>query len=165
MKRHIAIFIVSISTSLLCAKAYSAANCEDLSHRFTFHAMSVDYKQIACEKYKLTFRDPDGEPYSESETLFSSEFRTTQVDDEHELTSNQQRWMFSRDGKSIIHEAVIDSLNKKSSKKMFRSVIEIISKMQNGNIQRAITEMNRIEEKNGEVKVESKKTSKEYAPF
>jgi len=156
------LFSLILSIALTSLALADERTCENLSFKMSLGAGSAEYHQIGCEKFHIVFLDHEGTLYSESETVFSQQFSQTDVDDEHETTSNRQRWMWSQNGKVLMHEAVIDSLDKNTKEKSFLTLIEQISFDESGKIKRAVQKLVRTEKADGTVTVEPQSNTKLY---
>ncbi|MBF0314904.1 MAG: hypothetical protein HQK52_15895 [Oligoflexia bacterium] len=159
MFRIIFIFIGFIGITSSFA---NSENCANLSFKSLVGAGTVEWHQIGCEKYHLTFLDPEGNAYAESDTIFSSDFHNAIVDDQYEKYTSLQRWMWSRDRQTLIHEAVIDSLDKNTLEKKFTSISELIILTPDKKIQRAMNQLIRVEKSDGKVTVEQKSKTEHF---
>lgn len=165
MRIILTIFFSVLALGTKTDPAQAAEDCKDYSHRFVRGTLVVDYKQIDCSKLLLTFIDPEGSPYLEREIEISAEFKTTEVDDQHETYTNQQRWSFSRNGQTLIHDVVLESFNKATLGKTFYTIIEVFSHDTDGTVLKSTYKTKRFESKDGSVRVTSKHSENSYDPL
>jgi hypothetical protein len=154
--------LISISMFMGWASFATAttSDCADLS--FSTNQGLVEWRQISCEKFKIVIFDFEGNVIGEKDTLFSDEFVEENVDDELERYKSRQRWMWSRDRKILIHEATFDKFMKQTSERVFNSLSETISVDSNNRIQRSKSQVLRVEQEDGNVKIETKEDSRVF---
>lgn len=140
-------------------------DCVDLSFKAPLGLGSVKWQQVGCEKFHLTFLNPDGHAYSELDTIFSNDFVTTEVHDDYEKETNRQRWMWSRDGQTLIHEATIDGVNKSTQVKTLNTFSEVISREKSGKIKHAMYGVIRTESPEGQVSVNTSTEEQAFEPL
>ncbi len=153
---NLVLALTALSSSIV---GYADVNCADLSHikiiatkisTYTFH-----HKQVGCDK-QVQFQIVDGE----SMELFTQEIKAdwteSKVDDEYELTTNKNRTMWSTDQQTLLHEYVIESLDKKTGDKRFSSA-SIAYSLEDSKVLESGFELERVETKEtGKVEVKSK---------
>lgn len=104
----------------------SFAGCIDLSYKMPYFSAEIRAKRINCGK--LIFQQfQRGNAVGDSwEIVLSDAFKQDHVDDEYETFDRWDRRFLSLDGKSLVHENLIDSVMKADGSKTFRSLIETI---------------------------------------
>lgn len=140
--------------------AFANEPCSNLSHISKLGAGDVHVKQIGCEKFEReTFFD--GKPMGDiNYILISDKWDTTNINDEYETVTNNQRWIWSLDKTKIIHEFSVDSVSKSNGSREFMSGSDVFE-VSNGVIKKSSALIQRKESVDGKITVESKNTSLE----
>jgi len=158
MKRSVVAIVFAFSTS---AWADTLA-CANLSHISSLGTGEVHVQQPSCDKW-LRQGYFQGQPYGDvQEVVFSSSFTETNVDDQYEKYTSNQRWFWASPKQDIlIHEYVIDSFDKSSSVATFTTGSEFFS-MDGDKVKVSGQTQVRTTGANGQVKVSTKPVSASY---
>jgi hypothetical protein len=152
MKNLLFIFSLLASSSALADAESTPVSCVDLSYKT---AGGLLYRQVGCEKFRVTFLRPDGSESDVSESIFSENFVTTTGDTEFQTYSRTTRWLWSRDGKSLIQDSYSDVINKASLDKMYWTTSRVYTLDPSGKVRLSIHEIFRVESVDGTVSVET----------
>lgn len=117
--------LLSVMIIFLGSRLYAVEQCSNLSHTYKLGAGVIHFKQLDCNTVEReTYLN--GEAMGDKSMLTISEsWNVIKIDDEYELLTNQQRWMWSKDKTKIIHEYVFDSITKSNSSRDFMSGSDI----------------------------------------
>jgi hypothetical protein len=137
------------------AHATTRVNCVDLSFQTLAGSGLMQYRQIGCEKFDVNFVSSEGNVTDVSDSIISGDFVTTSGDTEYQIYTTTQRWMWSKDGKSLIHDSYSDVINKASLDKMYWTTSKVYSLDASGKVKLLVHEIFRVESIDGEVTVET----------
>lgn len=76
------------------------------------------------------------------------------VDDDYEVYTNQQRWMWNKDKSKIIHEYVVDTITKSDSSRDFRSGSDIYE-LAGQNVKKSSVFLSRKETSEGRIEIKA----------
>ncbi len=152
MKDLLFIFSLLASTSVVADPENTPISCVDLSFKTV---AGLQYRQVGCEKFHITFLSSDGHVSDVSETVFSENFVTSTGDTEFQTYSTTQRWTWSRDGKSLIQDSYSDVFNKTSLDKMYWTTSKVYTLDLPGKVKLSVHEIFRVESVDGNVSIET----------
>lgn len=136
--------------------------CVDLSHIFKLGGGDIHVVQSGCEKLKReTYFN--NEPMGDiNEILISNEWLTTNINDDYETFTSNQRWMWNTNSTKLIHEYVNDTFNKNDSSRTFNSGSDIYE-MSGDQVKKSSVSLKRVETNDGQIKIESKQNEEHLA--
>lgn len=146
------LFVLSL---LVSSSGMAAANCDDLSYQTVAGNGFLQYRQVGCERFDVTFLSSEGNVSDLSDTVFSDNFVTETGDTEYQTYSKTQRWQWSRDGKSLVQDSYSDVLNKASLDKMYWTTSKVYTLDSSGRVKLSVHEIFRVESVDGNVSVET----------
>jgi hypothetical protein len=143
-----------VMTTLCLSKLYAADKCANLSHTYKLGAGVIHFKQLDCNTVEReTYLN--GEAMGDKVLLtISDSWNVIKVDDEYELLTNQQRWMWNKDRTKIIHEFVVDSIAKFDSSRDFMSGSDIYE-LSDSNIKKTSVKLRRKESSVGQIELKA----------
>lgn len=129
-----------------------ADQCVNLSHTYKLGAGVVHFKQLNCNTVEReTYLN--GEAMGDKSLLqISDAWDIIKVDDEYEVLTNHQRWMWNRNKSKIIHEYVVDTITKSDSSRDFMSGSDIYE-LTNQNIKKSSVFLRRKENSEGIIEI------------
>ena len=152
MKNLLFIFSLLASTLGMADQENIPVSCVDLSFKTV---AGLQYRQVGCEKFHITFLSSDGNASDVSDIVFSENFVTSTGDTEFQTYSKTQRWTWSRDGKSLIQDSYSDVFNKASLDKMYWTTSKVYTLDSAGKVKLSVHEIFRVESVDGTVSVET----------
>lgn len=146
--------LLAIMNILICSQLYAADQCSNLSHTYKLGAGVIHFKQLDCNTVEReTYLN--GEAMGDKVLLtISDNWNVIKVDDEYELLTNQQRWMWNKDKTKIIHEFVVDSIVKFDSSRDFMSGSDIYE-LSDSNIKKNSVNLRRKESSLGDIELKA----------
>lgn len=141
---------LSVTTILFCSQIYAADQCSNLSHTYKLGVGIIHFRQLDCNTVERETY-VNGEAMGDKSLLNISEnWDVFKIDDEYEILTNQQRWMWNKDRTKIIHEYVVDSITKSDTSRDFRSGSDIYE-LFDQNIKKTSVFLRRKETSNGQI--------------
>ncbi len=153
-------FVNLFAVFALWAGAAFGDECPDLSHQYKLSLNDIKVKQDGCDSW-TRFNYMDGELLGQTKIVFSDQFATTNIDDEHEKSILKHRWFWSRDRKTLIHDYYFESFYKKSGDSYFGSASETFSADGEAVRKKGAT-LRRIEKADGTIDVSHKAIDEKY---
>lgn len=131
-----------------------ADQCSNLSHVYKLGAGVIHFKQLNCNTIEReTYLN--GESMGDKTLLQISDiWNIIKVDDDYEVYTNQQRWMWNKDKSKIIHEYVVDTITKSDSSRDFRSGSDIYE-LAGQNVKKSSVFLSRKETSEGRIEIKA----------
>ncbi|NUM60403.1 MAG: hypothetical protein HUU56_17375 [Bdellovibrionaceae bacterium] len=131
-----------------------ADQCSNLSHVYKLGAGVIHFKQLNCNTIEReTYLN--GESMGDKTLLQISDiWNIIKVDDDYEVYTNQQRWMWNKDKSKIIHEYVVDTITKSDSSRDFRSGSDIYE-LADQNVKKSSVFLSRKENSEGRIEIKA----------
>lgn len=142
--------ILTVLFLLLTSRTYGNDICADLSHSYPLGAGIVHFKQIDCNTVERETYLNEQAMGDKSLLTISENWNLIKIDDEYELLTNQQRWMWNKDRTKIIHEFVVDSITKSDLSRDFMSGSEIYELSDKG-VKKTSVKLRRKEDPSGKI--------------
>jgi hypothetical protein len=135
--------------------------CAVLSYVKSYRPGVVNHvEQQGCDRF-VQYQLADDERVDGGTIEISPRWTETPVDDEHEAYTNRQRWMWSADRQKLLHEYVIDSLDKATGITTFTTASTQLY-ASGGKIRETGHVSTRKQSAAGEITIESKPVANEY---
>lgn len=131
-----------------------AEQCTNLSHTYQLGVGVIHFKQLDCNTVERETY-VNGKAMGDKTLLqISDTWNIIKIDDEYEVLTNQQRWMWNKDKTKIIHEYVVDSITKNDFSRDFMSGSDIYE-LNDNSIKKSSIFLRRKENSNGTIELKS----------
>lgn len=131
-----------------------ANQCANLSHKYKLGIGIIHFKQLDCNTVERETYVNGSAMGDNSKLHISDIWNIIKVDDDYEVLTNQQRWMWNKDKSKIIHEYVVDTISKSDSSRDFMAGSDIYE-LTDKNIKKSSVFLRRTESPEGQIEIKT----------